>query len=259
MTIPRSACRTVVRVDEERAPNTRSRVLRVAADLFARQGYVETSLSQIARRLGLTKAAVLYHFPTKDAILMELAEPMLAALEGILDAAEPMPPQQARWAVIEGILDVSFEHLRLLAIANAAWVARDPVFGRVVDINNRALEVIAGPGAGLREHVRASAVLALLARPVLFHREHPPEDVRREVLAAAARLLDDVGVPVASLPAVSDGRIDRRRVMTPDKMAEVRRLGAVGAHTVEDIARMVGVSRATAYRYLAADRRYTPK
>lgn len=240
-------------MDEERAPDTRSRVLRIAADLFVRQGYVETSLSQIARRLGLTKAAVLYHFPTKDAILMELAEPMLAALEGILDAAETTPPRQARWAVIEGILDVSFEHLRLLAIANAAWVARDPLFARVVDINNRASTIIAGPGAGLREQVRASAVLALLARPALFHREHPPADVRREVLAAAAQLLDDIAGPGAPRPVPNGDRIDRRRVMTPDKIAEVRRLGAAGIHTVDDIARAVGVSRATAYRYLAAN------
>jgi AcrR family transcriptional regulator len=239
-------------VEEQRTPDTRSRILEVAADLFVCQGYAETSLSQIARRLRRTKAAVLYHFPTKDTILMELAEPMLAALEDILDAAELMLPEQARWAVVEGILDVSFEHLRLLAIANAAWVARDPVYGRVVAINNRALAVIAGPGAGLRESVRASAALALLARPALFHREHPPEDVRREVLAAAACLLGDIGGTDAPPFASSTGGTDRRRVMTAEKVVEARRLYAAGTHTVEEIARTVEVSRATAYRYLTA-------
>jgi AcrR family transcriptional regulator len=238
-------------VDEQRAPDTRSRILGIAAELFVRNGYVETSLSQIAKRLGLTKAAVLYHFPTKDALLMELAEPMLVALEGILDAAEPMAPDEARWAVVEGILDVSFEHLRLLAIANAAWVARDPVFGRVVTINNRAAALIAGPEAGLRASVRASAVLALLARPALFHRQHPRQDVRREVLSAAADLLGDIDASPRSAPPI--GRVDRRRVMTADKMAEARRLHAAGIHTVEDIAKAIGVSRATAYRYLTVD------
>ncbi|HEY4453960.1 MAG TPA: TetR family transcriptional regulator [Pseudonocardiaceae bacterium] len=238
-------------MDKQRAPDTRSRILEVATDLFVRQGYVETSLSQIAKRLGLTKAAVLYHFPTKDTLLMELAEPMLAALEGILDAAELMPPQQARWVVVEGILDVSFEYLRLLTIANAAWVARDPVYGRVLAINNRALAVVAGPGAGLRESVRASAALALLARPALFHREHPRQDVRREVLAAVTDLLGDVGDASPPPPAPPTDRTDRRRVMTVDKMAEARRLHAAGTHTIGDIASAIGVSRATAYRYLA--------
>ena len=246
-------------VDEERAPDTRSRIPQVAADLFLRQGYIETSLSQIARKLGLTKAAVLYHFPTKDAILMELAEPMLAALENVLDTAAELEPESARWTVVEGILDVSFEHLRVLAIANAAWVARDPVYRRVLAINERALRIIAGPGAGLREQVRASATLALLARPALFHREDPQQDVRREVIDAAAQLLGDISdisdigdASNSAAPPVAPAarRADRRRVMTADKMAEARRLQAAGTHTVADIARAVGVSRATAYRYL---------
>lgn len=235
---------------EQRAPDTRSRILQVAADLFVRQGYVETSLSQIAKRLGLTKAAVLYHFPAKDVLLTTLAEPMLAAMEGVLDAAELMPPQQARRAAVEGILDVSFTHLWLLAIANAAWVARDPVFGRVVAINDRALAIIAGPGAGLRESVRASAVLALLARPALFHREFPRQDVRREVLAAAVDLLGDTGPAGPPPPVPPADRADRRRVMTAGKMAQARRLHAAGTHTIADIAEAIGVSRATAYRYL---------
>jgi AcrR family transcriptional regulator len=242
-----------VGVDEERAPDTRSRILQVAADLFPGQGYIETSLSQIARKLGLTKAAVLYHFPTKDAILMELAEPMLAALEDVLDTATEMEPESARWAVVEGILDVSFEHLRVLAIANAAWVARDPVYRRVLAINDRALQIIAGPEAGLRERVRASATLALLARPALFHREDPPQDVRREVIDAAVQLLGDISGSRGPSAVPATGRADRRRVMTADKMAEARRLQAAGAHTVADIARAVGVSRATAYRYLTGD------
>jgi DNA invertase Pin-like site-specific DNA recombinase len=94
-------------------------------------------------------------------------------------------------------------------------------------------------------------VLALLARPALFHREHPQQEVRREVLAAAADLLGDIDAHTP--PAAPIGRADRRRVMTADKMAEARRLHAAGNHTVADIAKAIGVSRATAYRYLTVD------
>lgn len=246
---------TVGCVKDDHALSTRSRILDVAAGLFLDQGYAQTSLSQIGKGLGLTKAAVLYHFPAKDAILMELAEPMLAAMEDILDSAGRMEPARARWVVIEGILDVSFTHLRLLAIADGARVARDPVYCRVVAISERALEIIAGPGAGLRERVRASATLALLARPALLRWPEPPPDVRKEVLAAAAQLLGSSEGPAPVLampaPALPAGRLDRRRAMTPGKVAAARRLHAAGAHTVEDIAREVGVSRATAYRYLS--------
>jgi AcrR family transcriptional regulator len=52
--------------------NTRERILDVALDLFIAQGFDGTSLRQIAAQLGVTKAALYYHFTSKDDILMAL-------------------------------------------------------------------------------------------------------------------------------------------------------------------------------------------
>jgi AcrR family transcriptional regulator len=52
--------------------DTRQRILDIALDLFIEQGYDKTSLRQIAERLGYSKAAVYYHFASKDDILMAL-------------------------------------------------------------------------------------------------------------------------------------------------------------------------------------------
>jgi AcrR family transcriptional regulator len=55
------------------APNdTRQRILDVALDLFTEQGYDGTSLRQISEQLGVTKAALYYHFESKEDILMAL-------------------------------------------------------------------------------------------------------------------------------------------------------------------------------------------
>jgi AcrR family transcriptional regulator len=54
------------------AVNTRERILDVALDLFIVQGFDGTSLREIAERLGFTKAALYYHFASKDDILMAL-------------------------------------------------------------------------------------------------------------------------------------------------------------------------------------------
>jgi AcrR family transcriptional regulator len=54
------------------SPNTKERILDVALDLFIAQGYDGTSLREIAQRLGFTKAALYYHFTSKDDILMAL-------------------------------------------------------------------------------------------------------------------------------------------------------------------------------------------
>ena len=44
----------------------------MALDLFTEKGFDGTSLREIAERLGVTKAALYYHFASKDDILMAL-------------------------------------------------------------------------------------------------------------------------------------------------------------------------------------------
>ena len=46
----------------------------VALKLFTEQGYEATSLREIAEALGVTKAALYYHFRTKDDIVTSLIE-----------------------------------------------------------------------------------------------------------------------------------------------------------------------------------------
>ncbi|MDA8060940.1 MAG: helix-turn-helix domain containing protein [Actinomycetota bacterium] len=52
--------------------DTRERILDVALELFTDQGYEETSLREVSDRLGLTKAALYYHFERKEDILLAL-------------------------------------------------------------------------------------------------------------------------------------------------------------------------------------------
>ena len=57
---------------ETAAPTTRDRILDVALDLFTTQGFDGTSLREVAERLGITKAALYYHFESKEDILLAL-------------------------------------------------------------------------------------------------------------------------------------------------------------------------------------------
>jgi AcrR family transcriptional regulator len=52
--------------------STRERILDAALDLFIEKGFDGTSLREIAEQLGFTKAALYYHFASKDDILMAL-------------------------------------------------------------------------------------------------------------------------------------------------------------------------------------------
>ena len=57
------------------AERTRQQILETAERLFADQGYDATSLQMIADEMGLTKAAVYYHFPAKVDIRHEIMSP----------------------------------------------------------------------------------------------------------------------------------------------------------------------------------------
>lgn len=85
-------------------PDTRSRILLVAAELFRERGYAGTSIRDVSERIGTTKAALYYHFRTKEEILAALVEPVLAAVDAFLDE------MQARGAgpreIVTGLLDL---------------------------------------------------------------------------------------------------------------------------------------------------------
>jgi AcrR family transcriptional regulator len=57
---------------EPEANSTRDRILDIALDLFIEQGFDKTPLRQIAEKLGFSKAALYYHFASKEDILMAL-------------------------------------------------------------------------------------------------------------------------------------------------------------------------------------------
>src|ERR1700730_7923865 len=69
-------------------PGPRQRILAIAADLFARQGYTGTSIADIARELGTTTAALYYHFPSKSAILGGLLARPLTGYTRLLDSLQ---------------------------------------------------------------------------------------------------------------------------------------------------------------------------
>jgi AcrR family transcriptional regulator len=74
---------------------TRSRIQAVALELFAEQGYEKTSLREIAERLDVTKAALYYHFKTKDDIVASLFEDFLAHVDEIVEWAQGQEMDEA--------------------------------------------------------------------------------------------------------------------------------------------------------------------
>ena len=63
-------------------------IIRIATELFHEKGYHETSLDDIAERVGFSKPAIYYYFNSKDDILFEIVDRIVAdALERIREIA----------------------------------------------------------------------------------------------------------------------------------------------------------------------------
>lgn len=157
----------------ERGDSRREELVHVAADLFAENGYRDTSIADIAQRVGVTQQALLYYFGSKPALLDAVIDARdgaavafaeeLAAIGGV-DAIRALPAS-ARRNVAEPNLVRLFavlvaENLPADAVAHDHFVARyrrlrrivaeliaegqrDGVFDRGIDPLLKATEIVA--------------------------------------------------------------------------------------------------------------------
>lgn len=75
------------KVSEAHLEKRRKQILDAAADCFARQGFHGTSMQDIFQVSGLSAGAVYRYFPSKTALIREIAEDALAVTGTALDRA----------------------------------------------------------------------------------------------------------------------------------------------------------------------------
>ncbi|MET8087012.1 helix-turn-helix domain-containing protein [Micromonospora sp. NPDC005237] len=93
----------------ESTGGTRERIKAVALELFTEQGYEKTSLREIAERLNVTKAALYYHFKSKDDIVASFVEDRLDQMDALTAWADSQPATLAtRRALISRYADTMF-------------------------------------------------------------------------------------------------------------------------------------------------------
>jgi AcrR family transcriptional regulator len=83
----------------------RELILDTALELFNEQGYDKTSLRQIAERIGVTKAALYYHFERKDDLLLELHLRLHDLGRGILDQLDELEDERDSFTIWPSLLD----------------------------------------------------------------------------------------------------------------------------------------------------------
>jgi AcrR family transcriptional regulator len=117
------------------AEQTRQQILDTAQRLFAEHGYDATSLQMIADEMGLTKAAVYYHYPAKSDILHAVMLPGIRRIEKLLDEVAALRGRRARAEhLVNGFVDflVGSRHFAVMA-------STDPAAKRFEDVDTETM------------------------------------------------------------------------------------------------------------------------
>lgn len=139
---------------------TRQLILDAALRRFAEHGYAATSVRDLADELGVTKAAVHYHFAAKEHIVLSLVAPTLERLSTEVEAqaASPAGPRALLFALGD-VLAESGPTLSVLASDPSLMEPLPELQAEVERLTARTAEVLAGDGASPRRLLRAHCAL----------------------------------------------------------------------------------------------------
>ncbi|MFG3438235.1 TetR/AcrR family transcriptional regulator [Nonomuraea sp. NPDC047897] len=172
--------------------DTRTRIQDIALRLFTEQGYEATSLREIAEELGVTKAALYYHFKTKDDILTSLVDVRVQELEKLLTwvRSQPRTPRTRHEVVVRyaGLLqERRYVQITRFLERNQTALRDNPTFTRIrealLDITVELSDPDDPPAVKLS---RAMSLFALHAGKWLMQGEKLPEEELSEAAVEVA-------------------------------------------------------------------------
>ncbi len=164
---------------------TREEFVTIAARRFAEQGFQATSLEEIAAEAGYSKAALLYHFGTKDDLLAAVMGRHVEETERLVAELEDEPPGAER-------TDHAIRALVGFAVARrptsplsmkpahdiASALGRNPdLLARFQRLQARLVVLLAGPDASLRQQVALAVAFAGIPAVVTEFRHVPTHDL----------------------------------------------------------------------------------
>ena len=177
--------------------DTRARIQSVALELFAEQGYDKTSLREIAERLGVTKAALYYHFKSKEDIVTSLVEDYFGAIDELVAWGKTLPKTpESRAEVLRryySIVAEAGEVFRMLQHNQASVNKLAHAKNRRELFRERMDAVVAlltEPDAPLATQLRAAVALASVSFGCMFYADRAanPAELQATVLDIAFEL-----------------------------------------------------------------------
>jgi AcrR family transcriptional regulator len=179
--------------DSRTRPDTRARIQQVAIELFTEHGYEGTSLREIAERLDVTKAALYYHFKSKEDIVTSLVEDYSQKMDALIEWGRGQPRTAAtRREIITRYVDIVFEgdkvfrmlHQNQASVSTLASAkSRGELFKERIQF---LIDLLTEPGAGFPERVRAAMAFGGISVGWMFFADHSDRNDLIELLSGIA-------------------------------------------------------------------------
>jgi AcrR family transcriptional regulator len=143
--------------------STRDRILNAALDLFIEKGFDKSSLREIAEQIGVTKAALYYHFASKEDILMALHQRLHEFGSDALAQLGDQDPSSALWAdLLDKVVDQMLAHRRIFLLHQRNQAAFEALHKEDHDASHQDLQenfrrVLSDSRVSVRDRVRMAA------------------------------------------------------------------------------------------------------
>ena len=179
---------------QHRRGDTRQRIQDVTLELFAEQGYEKTSLREIAERLAVTKAALYYHFKTKEEIIVSLFEDLTKPIEDLIEWGRQQPHSLAtKQEVLRRYSETLADAAPLFRFMheNQAAVRELSVGESFKDRMVMMMDIIKEPDVPLIDQIRCVSALFTMHAGMIALRdvEGDPEEKRKAALEVAIDLV----------------------------------------------------------------------
>jgi len=175
--------------DARHRSDTRARIQQVALELFAEQGYDKTSLREIAERLDVTKAALYYHYKSKEDIVRSLVEDYFGQMDALIAWARTQPrTAQTRGEILSRYVQIvadgsdvfrMLHHNQAAVNSLASAKERGDLFRERM---TGLIEALTEPGADVEERLRAAMALGGVSVGWMFFADQV--DDRKKLCAA---------------------------------------------------------------------------
>jgi AcrR family transcriptional regulator len=176
--------------------DTRARIQQIAVELFTEHGYEGTSLREIAEHLGVTKAALYYHFKSKEDIILSLVEDYQAQMDALIGWAKERPGNAGtRREILNRYMHIVAERSQVFRMLHQNQAALNTMASALRTLKNAPLQLadqLAGPDATLRERARAMMALGSMSVGWMFLADQVAdrEELSEIVITIAGELAD---------------------------------------------------------------------